>query len=181
MATIIRNGLKSKNVHLRPTTSDDVELFFKWRESADPQSRELMIRPIKPIGYWQEEYKHTAANPEVFDLTLARNKDEGIIARVTVTDLNLLNRSCRLGLASDPELKKRAELDEGVSTLAGYLFRQYNLNSIYGAVTALDRTYIETLEALGFKRDGALRQRHFFDGEYHDVLVFSLLRYEAEV
>lgn len=181
MTTAIRDGLKAKNVYLRPTALDDIEIFSNWRERADPQAQSLTVTPIKSVGFWEEEFKQKAANPDVIDLALVRMKDDGVIARMTVTDLNLLNRSCRLTISADPEIGKLNDLQEGLSALLDYVFRQFNLNSVYSSALQLDKRLIETFESLGFKRDGVLRQRHFFDGAFHDIYEYSLLRYEANL
>ncbi len=181
MTTAIREGLKARNVYLRPTALDDIGIFSNWRERADHQAHSLTVAPIKSVSYWEEEFKLNVANPEVIDLTLARNKDDGVIARMTITDLNLLNRSCRLGITSDPETGKLNDLQEGSAALLDYVFRQFNLNSVYASALQLDRKLIETFESLGFKRDGVLRQRHFFNGAFHDIYEYSLLRYEANL
>ena len=110
MTTAIRDGLKAKNVYLRPTALDDIEIFSNWRERSEPQAQALTVTPIKSVSYWEEEFKKHAADPDVIDLALSRMKDDGVVARMTVTDLNLLNRSCRLTITSDPELGKLNDL-----------------------------------------------------------------------
>lgn len=181
MTTAIREGLKAKHVYLRPTAMDDIGIFSNWRERADPQAQSLTVAPIKSVSYWEEEFKQNAGKADVIDLALTRIKDDGIIARLTITDLNLLNRSCRLTIAADPEMDKLNDLQEGLSALLDYVFRQFNLNSVYASALQLDKKLIETFESLGFKRDGVLRQRHFFNGAFHDIYEYSLLRYEANL
>ena len=104
-----------------------------------------------------------------------------VIGRFVFDNLNLLNRSGRLTVLYDPEIKKLNDLEDGALVLLSFLFRQYNLNSIYSSAMQVNRSHCDLLEAIGFQRDGILRQRHFYDGEFRDVYVYSLLRYEADI
>ncbi|HSH00604.1 MAG TPA: GNAT family protein, partial [candidate division Zixibacteria bacterium] len=106
---------------------------------------------------------------------------DGVIGGVCVRELNLLNRSAEIEIFAEPELKKLGEFTDGVLALIGHLFRTYNLNSLYSQTTAADSRTSAALEELGFSRDGALRHRHFYQGEFGDVYIYSLLRYEFEM
>jgi RimJ/RimL family protein N-acetyltransferase len=52
------------------------------------------------------------------------------------------------------------------------------LHRIEACPLAFNTPSINLLRKLGFTYEGTLRQRHFFRGEYHDMLYFGLLAEE---
>ena len=176
-----RPDLIGRSVSVYPSTLEDLELFQRWRENHDPQLRETQPVPIKGADYWTELAKRRLADPDSQSLTVVRNKDDAVVGSVIVSDINLLNRSGKLELFADPESADTREYAEGVALLLRHLFNTYNLNSVYTSVTAADSQTVALLEELGFSRDGTLRQRHFYRGEFGDVYIYSLLRFEFEM
>jgi UDP-4-amino-4,6-dideoxy-N-acetyl-beta-L-altrosamine N-acetyltransferase len=67
----------------------------------------------------------------------------------------------------------------GVSTL-NYAFDTIALHKVYGQVLAFNHRSIRFHEALGFAREGLLREHHFNGSEYLDVISFGLLSNEWE-
>jgi RimJ/RimL family protein N-acetyltransferase len=182
----VRNAFVGKRVFLRPSTIDDYETVLMWQESADPQRLRQTIEPIMPVSQRLAEYTMQLKNPNdptLADLTVvsrrAEASDEGIVGMLSYRSLNLLNRSARIEVCGDPEVYETAELSEALGLLIGYLFYQFNLNSVYAEVSELNTQALEVFETLKFKRDGILRQRHFFDGTFHNIRAYSLLRFES--
>lgn len=179
----VRSAFIGQRVFLRPATIEDYETVLMWQESADPQRLRQTVEPIMPLSQRLAEYKGNGRGIEdstAADLTVVNRSDDGLIGLLSYRSLNLLNRSARLEVSGAPELHETAELREALGLLISYLFYQYNLNSVYAEVSEMNTLALEVFEALKFKRDGLLRQRHFFDGAFHDIRVYSLLRFETQ-
>lgn len=57
-------------------------------------------------------------------------------------------------------------------------FTQLKLHKIGGQVLAYNDRSIHLHQALGFQREGTLRDQHFDGERYHDVICFGLLHHE---
>ncbi len=178
----VRSAFVGKRVFLRPATTDDYETVLLWEERTDPQRWSQMVEPIVPLSRRLAEYQEKngrAIDTTAADLTIVNRSDEGLVGMLAYRSLNLLNRSARLEVFGAPDSQKATGLQEALGLLVNYLFHQFNLNSVYAEVSELNRIALETFAALEFKQDGVLRQRHFFDGQYHNIFIYSLLRYET--
>ncbi len=154
-----------------------------WEELADPQRMSQFVEPMLPLSRRLMELKESAEDPidnSAADLTVVNRSDEGLVGMVSFRSLNLLNRSAQLEVISAPESHDTSEMEEALGLLIDYLFYQFNLNSVYAEVSELNRMAVTVFKELEFKLDGTLRQRHFFDGTFHDIHAYSLLRFETQ-
>jgi RimJ/RimL family protein N-acetyltransferase len=176
----IRDTLRGRHVHLRAATLEDIEIFRIWLERIDPQLRAVFPEPLKPLGYWLEEAKSRLGDPNSTTMVIANSSDDGIIGAITYRAHNSLNRSVELEFLADPELRKTELYVEGAKVLITHLFHSLGLNAVYTQSTAADTQTVELVEQLNFTQEGTLRQRHFYNGAFGDVFLYSLLNYERE-
>lgn len=65
-----------------------------------------------------------------------------------------------------------------VSFLIDHLYRTYPHPAVYARTLPTNEASRGLLESLGFSQEGRLRKEAFWDGEYRDTIVYSLLREE---
>lgn len=176
----IREAFRGKYVYLRPATLDDCEIFRSWQEKMDPQRRSVYAEPVKSAEYWQEGAKSVLSSPTSTILVIASVSDDGIIGAVTYRDHNPLNRTIELEFLPDPSLRKNDLFVSGAELLITYLFESYGLNAVYTQSTVADQQTVEIIEKMNFTQEGTLRQRHYYNGAFGDVTLYSLLNYERD-
>jgi RimJ/RimL family protein N-acetyltransferase len=71
-------------------------------------------------------------------------------------------------------------MTEAVSEVLQYGFNELELNRIEAKVDTRNTKSIRLLERMGFKREGFLRQRHYYGGTYQNELYYGLLRSDWE-
>jgi len=59
-----------------------------------------------------------------------------------------------------------------------HAFDQLGLHKVCGQVLAYNARSLRFHEALGFHREGVLRDQHYDEEHYHDVICFGLLQHE---
>jgi RimJ/RimL family protein N-acetyltransferase len=69
-------------------------------------------------------------------------------------------------------------MGEALQTLLTYAFEVLELRRLEADVDPRNAASIRTLERLGFKREGFLRERWHVDGEIQDALFYGLLKRE---
>jgi len=67
---------------------------------------------------------------------------------------------------------------EALEACISWGFGHMELNRVEAQVHLSNSASLRSLERLGFKREGLLRQLGFWGGEYHDMYQYSLLHRE---
>jgi ribosomal-protein-alanine N-acetyltransferase len=87
-------------------------------------------------------------------------------------------KSCTLGYELASPSWGNGYMQEALSSILHWGFAHMALNRVEAQVHPRNAPSIKRLEALGFVREGLLRQAGFWLGEHHDLLAYSLLRGE---
>ncbi len=167
-----------KEVYLRPTTPEDIANTYHWTLQSEPQTLSGRPLPLRTAAQAAEAFKKKESSIDNQHFMIVRIDDNMPVGRISFFNYNPLNRSAELGVIVDPDERRNGHAAEGLKLLIKYLFRNRGLNKVYAETAAFNAGAAGLLEALEFKCDGRLRNHHFFDGEFHDKLVYSLLLYE---
>lgn len=178
--TQTRASLSGKKLFLRPLTTEDVASSYHWFMQTDPQS--LSCYPVPCLSGQQaaEDFKAAGRSNDKQQFMIVRKKDSSPVGQAGFFHLNELNRSAEVSLIIDPEEQQSGLGQEALFLLCRFLFRHRGLNKVYTHVGSFNEGGIELFESSGFKLDGTLRHHHFYQGEFHDELVYSLLLFEFE-
>ena len=168
-------SLVGKKVFLRPATPEDIINSQHWVLLSEPQSFSPDLSPIVGGKEAAELYK---SDSSVTMLMIVRRKDNTPVGRLTISHLNLQNRSAQVDLLVDPDERRNGHGTEAIQVACRHLFAQRGLNRVYAEVPANDSKAIGMLTKATFTREGVLRQHYFFNGDYEDGAVYSMLRYE---
>lgn len=175
-----RAALIGKKVFLRPVTSEDFARSYHWFLQVDPQS--LSCYPASCLSAQQaaEQFKSSLNTLDNERFMVVHRKDNHPIGQAWFSHLNTLNRSAEVAVLIDPEEQRSGLGREALFILCRFLFRHRGLNKVYAHVGAFNEGGVELFESSGFKLDGTLRNHHFYKGEFHDELIYSLLLFEFE-
>lgn len=89
-------------------------------------------------------------------------------------------RSCVLGYELGRAAWGQGLMQEALSAALPWGFEHMDLNRIGAQVHPENTASIRRLQALGFTREGVLRQAGFWRGKHRDLVQYSLLRQEFE-
>ncbi len=89
-------------------------------------------------------------------------------------------RSCMLGYELARTAWGQGLMQEALAATLQWGFEHMALNRVDAQVHPENTASLKRLQALGFVREGVLRQAGFWLGEYRDLVQFSLLRHEHE-
>jgi len=71
-------------------------------------------------------------------------------------------------------------MTEALDAICRFGFQQMKLHRIEADVSAENPASARVLEKIGFQQEGRLREQYYEWGEYHDLLLYSLLQHEFE-
>ncbi|MEW6412507.1 MAG: GNAT family protein [Candidatus Zixiibacteriota bacterium] len=173
-------SLVGKNIFLRPTTAEDIINIHVWFMQSEPQAQSE--RPIKfrTPAEAAEAFKNQEKSTDRQAFTIVRKEDKIPVGQITFFNYNPLNRSAELGILIDPDERKNGHAADAMRVLIKYLFKYRDLNKVHASTAKFNKAAVALLESVGFKKDGALRNHHFYNGEYYDKLVYSMLRFELD-
>jgi RimJ/RimL family protein N-acetyltransferase len=86
-----------------------------------------------------------------------------------------------IGICVAPEFRGRGYGSAAQQLLAQYLFAHTQVNRIQAEVEMTNLAEQRALEHAGFTREGVLRGATFRFGQWHDQVLYSVLRDEVEI
>ena len=173
-------SLVGKKVYLRPLTPDDAVSVQHWFNQSEPQSMASLPMVLRAPGEAAELAKKYEPSIDNQRFAVVRKEDNVLVGRVGFFNYNPLNRSAELGIIIDPEERKKGFAAEALKVLIRYLFKYRGLNKVYAETADHNTSTKKLLESMHFKKDGTLRQHYFYNGQFHDKLVYSLLLFEID-
>lgn len=169
-------------VEIKPLDLQNVTLHYKWNNDAE-------------LNYYDSEYPHEHEpfedflrrmkavvdkdnkTAELFEIHLEESGK--LIGIVDIHAIDAYNKRCYVNCTIGDRDYAGQGLDlEALHIILRYCFNQKKLHKV--ATTAFDfnTSWIESVEELGFHREGVLRKHVLKKGEYRDKLIYSLLREE---
>lgn len=170
--------LSGRTVTLRPVEQRDLGLLVEWRN--DPRNWAQFFNRF-PLSLDQQQAFYSklqaSATKKLFMICLQGDEPIGTVG---LDHLDPTNQSAEFGnmLIGPSEHLGKGYAREAAELLIGFCFRQLNLRRLYLYVFE-DNARARTLyEALGFQVEGTLRQAHFAEGRFKNLVLMSLLRDE---
>jgi len=87
-------------------------------------------------------------------------------------------RRAEIGYDLDPVYWGQGIITEALGAMLKYGFEKMGLNRIQAIIDSKNTRSLKLVHRLGFKKEGVLRQRSYFRGQFKDDVCFSLLRKE---
>ena len=173
--------IRGKNLRLRAIEKSDLPHFVRWLN--DPE----VIAGLTidwPLSLWQEEewFAGLARRPiheRPLMIEVAQNDGWQPIGNLSLHGIDWKIRQAEVGiLIGEKSFWNRGYGGEALRLLIDHAFAELNLNRIFLRVYANNPRAIRAYEKIGFVHEGRLRQAHYADHRYHDVLIMSVLRSE---
>jgi ribosomal-protein-alanine N-acetyltransferase len=111
----------------------------------------------------------------LFQWGIALRGDDRIVGTVTLYGIDHAQGRAELGFALAREHWGRRYAREALTVLFDHAFGALDLRRIEADVDPRNQPSLRTLEALGFRREGYLRQRWRVAGELQDSVLMGLL------
>ena len=162
-------------VILRALESSDLERCYRWMN--DPNIvRTLKSRypmPFEKEAEWLESAVSTNATERHFAVERKDNRTH--IGNASLHDIEWVSRTAAFGLfIGDPSAWNRGFGTDAVRSLVRFAFEEMNLRKLKINVFDYNDRARHVLEAIGFVQEGKLQKEFFREGQYHDIVIFSI-------
>lgn len=173
--------LETDRLILREMTLDDVKFYFRHfnnqkivegscypgPESLEAATEELERYCIKPF----KENRGVRWG-------IIRKGSKELIGTCGYYDWNKTARRAEIGYDLDPAYWGQGIMTEALRVILEYGFEKMELNRIQAIIDSKNTRSMKLVRTLGFKKEGVLRQNSYFNGQFRDEVVFSLLKKE---
>ena len=173
-------SITTPRLSLRWISNDDVDALFgifsdpevmRYWSTPPLPNREAAVELLNEI---HDSYNHQV----MLKWGVARQADNVVIGTTTLYNIDLGNRRAEVGYALGREYWGQGYMHEALQALLRYCFETLDLRRLEADVDPHNEPSIQTLERLGFRREGYLRERWEVGGEIQDALFYGLLRPE---
>ena len=170
-------GLQSPRLQLRPLCLDDTDALFSMM--SDPRVMRYWNTPP-----WTEPEQavhgilrdmEAFARGEYLTLAITRRHETELIGTCMLFDIAETSRRAELGYCLASAAQGQGFMNEALRSLLNYAFGDLRLNRLEADIDPRNLASAATLERLGFRHEGLLRQRWMVAGEVSDSALYGLL------
>ena len=111
---------------------------------------------------------------------IAQKKDNSLIGHCGMFEIDRSNSCAEISYCLKSELWGQGIMTEVLGAMLKFGFEDFGLNRIVAKVMKENFGSIKVLQKLGFVQEGLLRESLYKNGEYHDLMVFSVLKKEYQ-
>jgi RimJ/RimL family protein N-acetyltransferase len=170
--------IRGDRVVLRPMGPQDAEAMW-----ADAHDDEITRFTGTHDRFTREQIERWCASRPVqtdrLDLAVTDPDSGAWLGEVVINEWDPDNRSCSFRIALSANGRNRGVGTEATRLIVDHVFDVIDdppVNRISLEVFGFNRRGLAVYEKVGFVREGVLRDALYWDGEFHDAIVMSILR-----
>jgi ribosomal-protein-alanine N-acetyltransferase len=172
--------LTAGRVNLRKLTDSDTKSLFAM--FSHPEVMRYWSRPAMTemaqaealVQQIQTDYESGSSLP----LAIERSSDHAFVGNCTLHHFHETSRRAEMGYALARPFWGQGYMHEALRALLTYAFEPLDLNRLEADIDPRNVSSARSLERLGFRKEGHLRERWIVNGEVSDTGFYGLLRSE---
>ena len=170
--------LRTERLVLRQLTEDDMPFIFELF-SQEETNRYVADDSVKNMEEAKVLYdSFIKPKPYLFRLGLFLKETGKPIGTIGLYGIKMEDFRAVMGFDLLKEFWGNGYMTEAGLALIDHAFNIMHLNRIQASADADNKRSLATIERLGFRKEGVMRQKDFYKGAFHDDVVFSLLKQE---
>lgn len=167
--------MQGKRVKLRPLSALDTDDIVRWRSMPEILAQMFADEPptrARHLG-WLASIQARGDRQEFVIVESAIDRAIGTVG----LGIDGKNHRAEFGiLIGEPDARGKGYAHEAGDLILRYAFDDLKLHRVYLQVFADNRVAIQLYEALGFCREGTLRQHVLKRGVFQDVLIMAIVQ-----
>ncbi len=171
------SGLEGQRVRLSPLAKPFANVLFRWLNTRDPDSLAGDFGPMTEVLF-EEWFKEKSLPPFIMFVITLKSANTPI----GWCSLNLdsgFGRTAEMSVVlCEATARGKGFGREALALLLDHAFHDRDLARIQLTTRADNARALACFEALGFQREGVLREARFGGGRRHDQVIMGLLQRE---
>jgi RimJ/RimL family protein N-acetyltransferase len=160
----------------RPVDTDAASLFAIF---SDPSTMLYWSRPamtsVSEAAMLVKDIESHAAAGTLYQWGLARREDDVVIGTATLFRIDREHRRAEVGYILRRDHWGRGLANEALAAIIRHAFDTLDLHRLEADIDPRNAASIRSIERLGFKCEGHLKERYFVAGDIQDSLMYGLL------
>lgn len=174
----IPKALEGEKVYLKPLNASDAREYYQQLFNVETRR----LTGTKAVFNYEQivEYidRKRGDDSSVLLLIALQNTDE-LIGDIALQDLDYTNRSANLRIAIDQSIHQgQGYGTEALRLMLDYAFGILQLHRVELNVYDFNGRAMHVYEKVGFQVEGRQREALFYNHEYHDAILMSMLEEE---
>ncbi|MFM1746302.1 MAG: hypothetical protein RLZZ630_2239 [Bacteroidota bacterium] len=175
--------IRGNSILLRALEPQDVDLMMIFEND---QEIWQVSGTLSPYARYTLEQYYANATQDIYATRQMRLAIETItevpgagltIGYVDVFDFDPQNRRAGVGiLIGEPSQRRKGYASEALKLMIRHCFTVLNLHQLYCHINNMNEPSLKLFSKVGFKPCGVLRDWIVYDGEWHNVTFFQLIR-----
>lgn len=173
--------LKGKISYLCEVDEKNIEWLRNQRN--DPDMRKYFrewkdISVSSQIKWYNSRGNNSNMNHVYFEIHSNASTDSSLIGCAGLHYINWRTRSAEFSIFLSKNSRGKGYGNDALQTMFEYGFKEMNLHKIWGEVYEFNDALGLYVNKLGMSVDGKLRDNCFYNGNYHDSTMVSILEDE---
>ena len=170
--------LEGEHVRLRQIEEADLPKLRDWRNSHYIRAYTREYRPLNMLN--QNEWLSSLMTDQTNIMFIIEKSDSSeMIGCCGLTHINWKEGHGEVSIyIGEEKWQEKGYASDALQLLLKYGFCESRLHRIYAIIFEYNDASIKFFEKNGFKFEGKHREARFWDGKFHDELVYGVLDYE---
>lgn len=161
---------------LRLVGPEDLERVMRWRMLPEI-TRFMYTDPVLTLAHQQRWFERVRNDPSSRHWIIELTPSTQPVGLLSLSDIDLENRRCSWAYYIAEQAGRGIGLAKTLEcNLCDHVFEVLDLNKLCCEVLAFNEKVVELHRRFGSQVEGIRRQHIRKSGEFHDVVVMSLLR-----
>lgn len=171
---------ESNRIFLRKMTSEDIEIYHKWRNDIEVMKSTSPSLDIYSIEETEEFVNYFILGSKSAKAYIIIEKESGeAIGIISLVNIDYKNRKAESIIdIGEKEFWGKGFGSEAMKLLLDFGFLELNLHRISLKVFVFNSRAINLYKKLGFQEEGRARESIFRRGKWYDTIYMSLLEDE---
>lgn len=167
--------LQDDVVLLRAIEEKDAEVLMDLIN--DPEVEKSVFGWSYPVSL-SDQKKWIAGLTNGSTVRYAVDYENKVVGMAIISSIDMKNRTANMNIKLQKGARGKGVATHAVKLIVHYCFEELNLHCLTANVIEYNTDSIRLWEKFGFLKDGLLRDRVYKNGQYHNVIAFSLLKEE---
>jgi ribosomal-protein-alanine N-acetyltransferase len=170
--------IQTERLLLRKLKKSDVDAIFEIRSSAEVSKyihRHLITEKKQAETFLDTILDGIQKNQFYYWGICTQENPDRLMGTICLWNFSFQDYRAEIGFELLPQFHKKGYMRESLQAVLELAFDQYGLHKITGYIDPDNLPGIYLLKKNGFSKEAHFEEHIFFDGEFYDIAVYSII------